>query len=179
MFYGPPHANSLHLLKHYFREHPEDTDKVVLSIKGSYDAATHTPDCSPDGIRASVEEALRILDGSKKIDIFECARVDPEVPVETSIRALAELVSAGKIGGIGLSEVGANTIRRAHAVHPIAAVEIELSLFTTDPLTNGVAATCHERMHLTPTLFSSLFYYFCFLFPFSFFSFSLPTSEEL
>ncbi|KAI1463684.1 NADP-dependent oxidoreductase domain-containing protein [Daldinia caldariorum] len=65
-----------------------------------------------------------------------CARVDPNVPVETSIKTLAELVKECKIGGIGLSEVSANTIRKAYAVHPISAVEIELSLFTTDPLHN-------------------------------------------
>lgn len=146
MFYGPPHANSLQLLKYYFSEYPEDADSVVLSIKGAFNLPTHSPDCSPENIRASVEEALRVLDGVKKIDIFECARVDPKVPIETSVQALAELVAEGKIGGIGLTEVSAATIRRAHAVHPIAAVEIELSLFTTDPLTNGVAATCHERM---------------------------------
>ncbi|KAI2623050.1 aldo/keto reductase [Hypomontagnella submonticulosa] len=144
LFYGPPHANSLHLLKYYFDNNPEDAKKVVLSIKGAYDPTTHTPDGSPEGIRASVEEALRVLDGKAKIDIFECARVDPKVPIETSVKALAELVKEGKIGGIGLSEVNANTIRRAHAVHPIAAVEIELSFFTPDVLTNGVADTCHE-----------------------------------
>ncbi|KAK4106312.1 aldo/keto reductase [Parathielavia hyrcaniae] len=143
IFYGPPHANSLQLLKYYFNKHPEDADKVVLCIKGAYDAKTHQPDGSPEGIRASVGEALRVLDGVK-IDVFECARVDPAVPIETSVGALAELVKEGKIGGIGLSEVNANTIRRAHAVHPIAAVEVEMSLFTTDPLTNGVADTCHE-----------------------------------
>jgi pyridoxine 4-dehydrogenase len=50
MFYGPPYANSLHLLKYYFDTYPEDADKVVLSIKGVYDPKTHTPDCSPEGI---------------------------------------------------------------------------------------------------------------------------------
>jgi pyridoxine 4-dehydrogenase len=65
--------------------------------------------------------------------------------METSIKALAELVKEGKIGGIGLSEVTAKTIRKAHAVHPIAAVEIELSLFTPDPLNNGIMETCQER----------------------------------
>jgi pyridoxine 4-dehydrogenase len=73
------------------------------------------------------------------------ARVDPNTPIETSIKALGELVQEGKIGGIGLSEVTANTIRKAHAVHPIAAVEIELSLFTPDPLNNGIMDTCQER----------------------------------
>jgi pyridoxine 4-dehydrogenase len=94
-----------------------------------------------------------VLGGVKKIDIFECARVDPKVPVEVSVHALAEPVKEGKIGGIGLSEVGANTIRRAHAVYPIAAVEVELSLFTIDPLTNGTADTCQERLYF-PSLSS-------------------------
>ncbi|KAI1775397.1 aldo/keto reductase [Hypoxylon cercidicola] len=144
LFYGPPHANSLQLLKYYFDNNPEDAEKVVLSIKGAYDAKTFEPTGSPEAIRADVEEALRVLDGTAKIDIFGCARVDPKVPIETSVKAMAELVKEGKIGGVGLSEVNANTIRRAHAVHPIAAVEIELSLFTPDPLTNAVVATCHE-----------------------------------
>lgn len=95
-----------------------------------------------------MEEALRVLDGAKKIDVFEMARVDPSVPVETSVAALAELVREGKIGGIGLSEVSGATIRRAAAVAEIAAVEIELSLFTTDVLNNGVADACHERKFL-------------------------------
>jgi len=73
------------------------------------------------------------------------ARIDPNTPVETSIKALAELVKEGKIGGIGLSEVNADTIRKAHAVHPISAVEIELSLFTPDPLHNGIMEACSER----------------------------------
>ncbi|OJJ07659.1 hypothetical protein ASPVEDRAFT_142397 [Aspergillus versicolor CBS 583.65] len=144
LHYGTPTANSLHLLKYYFTQYPEDADKVVLSVKGAYNVATHTPDCSPEGIRASVDQALAILDGVKKIDVFECARVDPNVPLETSIGTLAQLVKEGKIGGIGISEASAATIRRAHAVHPIAAAEIELSLFTTEPLQNGIAETCHE-----------------------------------
>ncbi|KAF2801794.1 Aldo/keto reductase [Mytilinidion resinicola] len=124
MFYGPPNANSLQL--------------------GAYDRATNTPTGSTEEVRSAVEEAVRVLDGAKKIDIFQCARVDPKVPVETTIKALAELVAAGKIGNIGVSEVSGATLRRAHAVHPIAAVEIELSLFSTEPLANGIVHTCHE-----------------------------------
>lgn len=146
IFYGTPTSNSLHILKHYFTEYPEDAAKVVLSIKGAYDAPIATPDCSPEGIRKAVEEAISVLDGTKKIDIFQCARVDPKIPIETSVKALGELVAEGKIGGIGLSEVNATTTRRAHAVHPISAVEVELSLFSTDPITQGLVATCQERM---------------------------------
>jgi len=125
---------------------------VVLSIKGAFDHKTGA-NGSPEGIRASVEEAIKALPPSvKAIDVFECARVDPNVPIETSIKALAELVAEGKIGGVGLSEASANTIRRAHAVHPISAVEIELSLFTPDPLHNGIVETCHERTFTSPHL---------------------------
>ena len=143
--YGTPQANSLHLVKYYFEKYPEDASKVVLSIKGAYDMKTG-PNGSPEGVRASVEGVVEVLGGAKTIDIFECARADPNVPIETTVKALAELVKEGKIGGIGLSEVGASTIRKAHAVHPISAVEIELSLFTPDPLKNGIADACHERM---------------------------------
>lgn len=116
----------------------------MLSIKGAFDAKTG-PNGSREGIRASVEEAIKVLGDTKTIDVFECARRDPNVPIETSVKALAELIEEGKIGGIGLSEVGANTIYKAHAVHPISAIEIELSLFTPDPLNNGIADACHER----------------------------------
>jgi pyridoxine 4-dehydrogenase len=142
--YGTPTANSLHLIKHYFEQYPEDVDKVCLSIKGAYDINSG-PEGSPEGIRASVDYAIGVLGGVKTINVFELARVDPRVPVEASIQALADLVKEGKIGGIGLSEVSAATISKAHAVHPIAAVEIELSLFTTEPLQNGIVDTCHDR----------------------------------
>ncbi|KAH6666096.1 NADP-dependent oxidoreductase domain-containing protein [Halenospora varia] len=144
LHYGTPQANSLHLIKHYFEQYPEDANKVVLSIKGAYHPK-EGPNGSPEGIRASVEEAVNVLPPSiKPIDIFECARVDPKVPIETSIKALVELVKEGKIRGVGLSEANANTIRKAHAIYPISAVEIELSLFTPDPLHNGVTDVCHE-----------------------------------
>ena len=85
------------------------------------------------------------------------ARVDPDVPIETSVRALANLVTEGKIRGVGLSEVSAATIRKAHAVHPVAAVEVELSLFTPDPLHNGIVDTCHERTSICKQLLDRSF----------------------
>ena len=108
------------------------------------DSATKSPLGSPADVRKSIDNILRILDGVKKIDIFECARVDPKTPIEETVGALAECLKEGKIGGIGLSESGAATIRRAHAVHPIAAVEIEYSLWATEIRTNGVASVCAE-----------------------------------
>ncbi|KAL1654214.1 hypothetical protein SLS61_003219 [Didymella pomorum] len=143
--YGTPDANSLHLLRHYFQRHPEDAEKVVISIKGAL-GPTREPRGSPEAIRASVDEAYQVLKDIKTIDVFEMARVDPNVPIETSVQVLAELVAEGKIGGIGLSEVSAATIRRANAAHKIAAVEIELSLFTPDPIYSGIMDTCAERL---------------------------------
>ncbi|PYI01444.1 Aldo/keto reductase [Aspergillus sclerotiicarbonarius CBS 121057] len=140
--YGTPEANSLHLLEYYFTQYPEDKDKVIISIKGA--AGVAGPDGSPENVRASVENCLKILNGKAFISIFEPARVDPKTPIETTVAVLSEYVKAGKIGGIGLSECNAQTLRRAHAVHPIAAVEVELSLFSTDPLNNGVAEACSD-----------------------------------
>jgi pyridoxine 4-dehydrogenase len=117
----------------------------VLSIKGAYDGATGIPHCTPAGIRASVDECLRILGGSKSIDLFECARVDPNVSIEETVSTLAEIIKEGKIRSYGLSEVNAATIRRAYSILPPAAVEVELSLFSREVLEKGgVADTCRE-----------------------------------
>ena len=141
-FYGPPNANSITLLKAYFDAYPEDREKIVISIKGGL-AANMVPDGSPETVQKEVKDCLQAM-GIKSLDIFECARVDPKVPVETTVKALADLVKAGKLRGIGLSEVKAETIRRAHKVHPIAVVEIELSLWATESLRNGVVSNCAE-----------------------------------
>lgn len=89
-------------------------------------------DGRPDTIRATAQEALRRL-RTDHIDLYYLHRLDPAVPVEDSVGALAELVQEGMIGGIGLSEVSAATLRRAAQVHPIAAVQNEYSLWTRNP----------------------------------------------
>ncbi len=142
-FYGKPGHNSLTLLNKYFTKYPQDAHKVVINIKGAL-GPDMMPDCSEGNVRRSVENCLALLEGKKFIDVFECARVDPKVPIEQTIGVLAGLVREGKIGAIGLSEVKAETIRRANAIHPIASVEVELSLWSTDILSNGVASTCAE-----------------------------------
>ncbi|CZS90819.1 hypothetical protein WAI453_003947 [Rhynchosporium graminicola] len=142
-FYGTPEHNSLTLMNKYFTKYPEDAQKVVLSIKGGL--VNMKPDGSPEGVRTSIENCLRLLDGKKSIDIFECARVDKNTPIETTMKALEGYVKVGKIGGIALSEVSAATVRRAAKVTKIVAVEVELSLFATDILSNGVAAACAEN----------------------------------
>lgn len=111
--YGAHDYNSLHLLNKYFTQYPENAEKIVLSIKGGLKVGQLVPDGSEENIRRSVDNCLRLLDGKKKIDIFECARQDPNFPVEHTVEVLAQYVKEGKIGGIGLSEVDAETIRRA------------------------------------------------------------------
>lgn len=143
-FYGTPDRNSLHLLNEYFTKHPERAPKVVLAIKGARIPGTLVFDGSEKGVRRSVDECIRVLDGKKSLDIFECARVDPNIPIEETVTALGLLIKEGKIKGIGLSEVKEETIRRAAKVHPIAQVEVELSLWSPDILYNGIAKTCAE-----------------------------------
>lgn len=132
-------------MKAYFDKYPEDANKVVLSIKGLFNMATGQPDGSPEAIRAEIEHANKVLAGTKFIDVYQMARIDPKVPVEVSMAAFAEQVKAGKIGGVGLSEANAKSIRKAHAVHPVAAVESELSIMTPDAIKAGILDTCRER----------------------------------
>ncbi|KAL8744625.1 MAG: hypothetical protein Q9190_003153 [Brigantiaea leucoxantha] len=143
-FYGSSEANSLTLLNRYFTKYPEDASKVVLSIKGAGVPGQMAIDGSEQNVRRSVDACMKMLDGKKKIDIFEPARVDAKVPLEETIGTLAQYVKEGKIGGIGLSEVQADTITAAAKIHPIAAVEVELSIHTPEILSNGVATTCGE-----------------------------------
>ncbi|KAF2264572.1 Aldo/keto reductase [Lojkania enalia] len=142
--YGSPERNSLHLLKEYFTKYPEDAEKVVISIKGGLVPGGMNPDGTQKNVQRSIDECLKVLDGKKYLDLFECARVDPNVSIEDTVSYIAEYVKAGKLGGISLSEVGANTIRRAAKVHKILAVEVEFSLWCTDILENGVAQACAE-----------------------------------
>ena len=111
-------------------------DDVVLATKfGLVSHAGGGPgvlDSSPANIRTAVEGSLKRL-GTDRIDLYYQHRVDPNTPIEDTVGALAELVAEGKVLHIGLSEAGPETIRRAHAVHPIAALQTEYSLWTRDP----------------------------------------------
>ena len=110
--------------------------QVVLATKfGMVSHAGGGPghlDSSPANIRTAVDGSLRRL-GTDHIDLYYQHRVDPKTPIEDSIGALAELVTEGKVRHIVLSEAGVNTIRRAHGVHPITALQSEYSLWTRDP----------------------------------------------
>jgi len=99
-------------------------------------------DGSRENLRRSIEGSLRRL-GTDHVDVYYQHRIDPNVPVEESVGAMAELVAEGKVRHIGLSEAAPDTLRRAAAVHPIAAVQTEYSLWTRDPEAE-VLPTCRE-----------------------------------
>ena len=111
-------------------------DEVVLATK--FGLVSHSAggawnlDSSPANIRTAVEGSLGRL-GTDHIDLYYQHRVDPNTPIEDTVGALAELVAEGKILHVGLSEAGPDTIRRAHAVHPVTALQSEYSLWTRDP----------------------------------------------
>src|SRR5437588_2868731 len=99
-------------------------------------------DGSAEHVRRSIEGSLQRL-GTDRVDLYYQHRVDPNVPIEETVGAMAELVQQGKVLHLGLSEAAPDTIRRAHAVHPITAVQTEYSLWTRDPEAE-VIPTCRE-----------------------------------
>jgi aryl-alcohol dehydrogenase-like predicted oxidoreductase len=109
-------------------------DQVLLATK--FGVMSHTgregPDSTPENIRIAIEGSLRRL-GTDRIDLYYQHRVDRQTPIEETVGTLAELVAEGKVRHIGLSEAWVNTIRRAHAVHPVTALQSEYSLWTRDP----------------------------------------------
>jgi aryl-alcohol dehydrogenase-like predicted oxidoreductase len=120
-------------------------DRVVIATKFGWQIADGRMvglSSRPEQIRAVAEASLRRL-GVETIDLFYQHRVDPDVPIEDVAGTVGELVAEGKVRHLGLSEAGAATIRRAHAVHPVTAVQSEYSLWTRDPEPE-VLPTCAE-----------------------------------
>jgi aryl-alcohol dehydrogenase-like predicted oxidoreductase len=126
-------------------------DEVVIATKFRSrlenavpgDMSTVGPiDGSAEHVRSSIDGSLRRL-GVDYVDLYYQHRVDPNVPIEETVGAMGELVAAGKVRYIGLSEAAPQTLRRAHAVHPIAALQTEYSLWTRDP-EDEVLPTCRE-----------------------------------
>ncbi|MER6140350.1 aldo/keto reductase [Streptomyces sparsogenes] len=120
-------------------------DEVVLATKFGFANRLGEPtEIRGDAayVRQACEASLRRL-GVDHIDLYYQHRVDPQVPIEETVGAMAELVRAGKVRHLGLSEAGAQTIRRAHAVHPIAALQSEWSLWTRD-LEAEIVPVCRE-----------------------------------
>jgi aryl-alcohol dehydrogenase-like predicted oxidoreductase len=122
-------------------------DRAFVATKfGNLRAPDGSPagvDGSPQHVRAACEASLRHL-AMQTIDLLYLHRVDPKVPIEETVGAMAELVRAGKVRFIGLSEAAPETIRRAHRVHPVAALQTEYSLWTRDVESDGVLATTRE-----------------------------------
>jgi len=124
-------------------------DSIVLAtkcgiVRDPADPMKRGVDNTPAYIRGACEASLRRL-GTDVIDLYYLHRHNPDsAPIEDAVGALADLVRAGKIRHIGLSEINAATLRRAHAVHPITAVQSEYSLWTREPETDGVLAACRE-----------------------------------
>ena len=122
-------------------------DEVVLAtkfgIERTTDGTRRGVNGRPEYVRSACEASLRRL-GVQHIDLYYQHRVDPTTLVEETVGAMAELVAEGKVRHLGLSEAAPETIRRAHAVHPISALQTEWSLWTRDPETDGVLDTVRE-----------------------------------
>ncbi len=133
------------LVGRVIREH---RSRITLASKGGMagvrfdDGLRRVIDGRPEAIRLNCEDSLRRL-GTDVIDLYYLHRWDKRIPIEESVGAMARLVAEGKVRALGLSEVSAPMIRRAHAVHPIAAVQTEYSLWTRNPEI-AVLATCRE-----------------------------------
>jgi len=134
-FYGMGH-NEL-LLRDALRGRPRDSVFIQVKFGGQRDpsGAFIGHDASPNAVKNSLSYTLTRL-GTDYVDLYQPARLDPHVPIEDTVGAVAEMVQAGYVRYIGLSEMGSDTIRKAHAVHPIAALQIEYSL-----MSRGIEAT--------------------------------------
>jgi aryl-alcohol dehydrogenase-like predicted oxidoreductase len=126
-------------------------EEYVIATKFARRMDTATPgdmstvgalDGSAEHVRSSIEGSLKRL-GTDYVDLFYQHRVDPNVPIEETVAAMAELVAQGKVRHIGLSEAAPDTIRRAHAVHPITALQTEYSMWSRDP-ESEILPTCRE-----------------------------------
>ncbi len=121
-------------------------DQVVIATKFGFNLVNGVQqglNSRPEHIREVAEASLKRL-GVEQIDLLYQHRVDPEVPIEDVAGTVRELIAEGKVKHFGLSEPGAETVRRAHAVQPVAAIQNEYSLWTRAPESNGIFAVCEE-----------------------------------
>ncbi len=121
-------------------------DRVVIATKFGFnivDGKQSGLSSRPEHIRSVCDSSLKRL-GVDVIDLFYQHRVDPNVPIEDVAGAVKDLIAAGKVRHFGLSEPGAQTVRRAHAVQPVTTLQNEYSLWTRGPETNGILETCEE-----------------------------------
>ena len=118
-------------------------DKVVVATKFGFDLEAGGLNSQPKHIKKVVEASLKRL-RTNRIDLYYQHRVDPQVPIEDVAGAIKDLIKEGKVLHFGLSEASARTIRRAHAVQPVTAIQTEYSLMNRDPEQNGVLKACEE-----------------------------------
>ena len=118
-------------------------DKVIIASKFGFDLEAGGLNSRPEHIKKAVEGSLKRL-RTDRIDLYYQHRVDPKVPIEDVAGAVKDLIKAGKVLHFGLSEASARTIRLAHAVQPVTAVQTEYSILERDPERNGVLNTCEE-----------------------------------
>jgi aryl-alcohol dehydrogenase-like predicted oxidoreductase len=125
------------------RDEVEIATKFGFTFDPDDPYASRRLDGSPENARRALDGCLKRL-GTDYVDLYYQHRVDPDVPIEETVGAMGELVEAGKVRYIGLSEAAPETLRRAHEVFPLTAVQTEYSLWTRDPEFNGVLETCRE-----------------------------------
>ncbi|KAF8684720.1 Aldo kereductase [Rhizoctonia solani] len=139
-FYGkwPNVTANLELLNRFFTKYPEYAERTFLSGAAVISEHGFSQDCSPAGLERSITNTIQKLGPNKKIDLFEPARLDPNVSIEETMAELNKHVELGNIGAIGLSECSAATLDRASKVGKVAAVEIEVSLWSYEEETRKV-----------------------------------------
>lgn len=140
--YGP--YKNEELLGRFLRE--VSRERVVVATKFGFrieDGTLKGVDSSPSNVQKACEGSLKRL-GIDTIDLYYQHRVDPGTPIEETVGAMAQLVQAGKVRWLGLSEAGSDTLKRANRVHPITALQSEYSLWSRDVERNGMLATCRE-----------------------------------
>ncbi|KAH9881619.1 hypothetical protein IAQ61_000346 [Plenodomus lingam] len=118
------------LIGKWFAANPDKRNDIFLATKFAL-TPEHAIDSSPEYAKQAIEKSLKRL-GVEHVDLYYCHRVDQKTPIEKTVEGMAELKKAGKIKYLGLSEVSSDTLRRAHRVHPISAVQVEYSPFALD-----------------------------------------------
>ncbi|KAJ7460751.1 aldo/keto reductase [Mycena latifolia] len=147
-FYSPTAGTeNLELLSRFYAKYPEYVDKTFLSVKGAMVGRVfvdHHPNCSIEYLRKSVSNIQSALGPLKKMDLFQPARVDPKMSIEQTMENLVILLKEGHFSHIGLSECNAETLRRANAVYPVTAAEIEVSVWAYETEQKKVLAAAGD-----------------------------------
>lgn len=139
--YGP-HANEVLVGKALKDRRDQAFLATKFGINYNEDRSRLMTDGSPANVRRAIDGSLKRL-GVDHVDLYYLHRVDPDTPIEDTVGAMADLVTAGKVRFLGLSEAAPETIRKAHAVHPITALQTEYSLWSREP-EDALFALCHE-----------------------------------